>query len=184
MISCNKGAVTRQLLKPSELEQKIGEWADVWCVANGKKPLAALDYSNYGRRKIKNFVEIRKVIAYANMNGVQALHIPNENSAYLKTIFFKKSQFENAKRLMYILWFGIPIASEVFHGYAIGKLLGYSLDNIKYFIERSGHQITPKEIKHFNMVLKFKVNNSDIPGVVRYATIPDPEISVAKRILM
>ena len=178
---CDRGKISKKPASPSELEQKVGEWADVWCVAAGKKPLAALDYSNYGRKKMKNLSEIRRVIEYANSKGVQVLHMPSESGMYLKTVFFRPRQYENAKRLMRILWFGSPIPSQAFHGYAIGKLLGYSLANIKYFIERTyGQKISSEDVKTFNTVLKMRV--TELPGVVRYPIIPDPTISVSKRI--
>lgn len=178
---CDRGKVSRHPVPPTNLEQKVGEWFDVKCVAEGKKPLAALDYSNYGRKKIKHKDLVRKIIAYANSKGVQVLHMKKEGGMYLKTIFFKPSQFENAKRLMFLLWVDQG-PGPIFYNYTIGKLLGYSLPNIKYFIERDGYTLTKELIQQYNTILKnTKVTMEQLPGVVRYTSIPDPDVSVLKR---
>lgn len=179
---CDKGRISKNKV-PNE--PSIGEWADVWCVATGKKPLATLDYSDQGRKKIKNKTLVRKIIAYANSKGVQALHIQRKDGAYTKTVFFKPRQFENAKRLMYVMWFDQGPSPALFD-YIMGKLLGYSLPNILYFIEtRNGKKLNSVQVKMFNLIIKkVKVTMEMLPGVVRYARIPDPDISVAKRVVV
>ena len=95
---CDRGRVSEHPVNTSNLEKKYGEWSDVWCVASGRKPLATLDYSNYGRKKI-NKTKVREVIEYANKHKVQVLHIVREGGVYTKTVFFKPRQFENAKQI-------------------------------------------------------------------------------------
>lgn len=178
---CDRGKITRTPAPPTSLEQKVGEWFDVKCVAEGKKPLAAMDYSNYGRKKIRHKELVRQIIAFANSKGVQVLHMQKEGGMYLKTIFFKPHQFENAKRLMFLLWVDHG-PGPIFYDYAIGKLLGYSIPNIRYFIERNGHKLTKELMHHYNIILKnTKISMEQLPSVVHYPSIPDPDLSVAKR---
>lgn len=174
---CDRGKVSRTPVPPTNLEQKVGEWFDVKCVAEGKKPLAALDYSNYGRKKIRNKDLVRSIIAHSK--GVQVLHMQKEGGMYLKTIFFKPRQFENAKRLMYLLWFNHG-SDPIFYHYTIGKLLGYSLPNIEYFLKRT---LTKELVQQFNIIIKnTKVSMDQLPGVVHYTSIPDPDLTVRKRL--
>ena len=54
---CDKGVAKQVLIKIDINKPNISEFLDVLCVVLRKKPLAALDYSNYGRKKnIKNSI--------------------------------------------------------------------------------------------------------------------------------
>ena len=158
-VICDTGLVS---LNPIE---KNSELIDIYCVALGKKPLAALDYSSYGRDKLRrNKLENNKIIEFCNSRGVEYLSIKKKGGMYLKSIFFLSENFEKAEKLMYILW--SSLSNFHFNGYeshiAIGLLLGYKKENIIYFNLRNfNHQTTMKDIKKVEQKIK-TINNSDI----------------------
>lgn len=83
----------------------IGEFTDVFCVANSEKPLSALDFSAYGKRKLRKHDKtlINKVIQYSNSHNVKAIHTKNKKSSYLNTVFYKKNNYKNALKLTQLL---------------------------------------------------------------------------------
>ena len=122
------------------LENKIGEFADVYCVSKNEKKLAALDFSTLGKNKLRKLNKslINKVITYCNSKNVKALHNKKRGGMYLKTLFFTQKNYINALKLMDILWnpvhlFPHPIDEEI----AKGLLFGYKQTNIIVFIERT-----------------------------------------------
>jgi ubiquitin C-terminal hydrolase len=150
-IKCNPGLVTEEKYDVSSLYSDIGEFNDVYCVAKGDKPLAALDFSYYGINKFRklNIDKINKVIKFANSKGVQALHNKKTGGLYLKTIFFLPHNYDNSLKLMKILWDNEGMTNEEIQ-YMIGKLLGYTINNIKYFIKKNYNIIiTDEQIKIF-----------------------------------
>lgn len=51
----------------------IGEFFDIYCVANNKKPLAALDFSTRGIKQLRNNNKnlVNKLIDYLNKNNIK-----------------------------------------------------------------------------------------------------------------
>lgn len=138
---CDKGLISDSV-NPLlyVLTYKIGEIHDVYCVSNNKKKLAALDYSSYGKKKLRKNYDvalINNVIDYSNSNNVQYLHNKKIGGMYLKSIFFLPENYEYALKLMYILWYPDSnfIGAEM--NIAIGLLLDYDIDNIILFIKKN-----------------------------------------------
>ena len=160
---CSKATITED----SEMNEDIGEKLkmtgadaeifDVYCVAKNKKPLAALDFSTYGINKMRkgNKPLVNKIIDYCNYKGIQALHNKQKGGMYLKTIFFLPKNYKKVLQLMGILWYP-DIATDLFESqFMIGKLLGYSNKDIKFFIKRNYNKnITPSDINKYNKNLK------------------------------
>lgn len=147
---CDRGLITE---KPNplilELEGKIGEFHDVYCVANKQKALAALNFSSYGKTKMrKNYGNLKltnDVINYSNSKNVQYLHNTKTGGMYLKSVFFLPENFEHALKLMYILWYNHPNFDGINNSIAIGLLLDYSIDNIIFFCKRNYKKIISKK---------------------------------------
>ena len=140
---CDRGLISEDK-KPEEFDKyskKIGEFIDVYCVANKNKNLAALDFSSYGIRKFRKMDKdlINSVIDYCNSKNVQILHNKKTGGMYLKSVFFLPKNYKNALKLMKIVWY--PELMEnitiiTYHCY-VGLLLGYSKKNIKFFIKKN-----------------------------------------------
>ena len=157
--SCSKATITED----SEMNEDIGaklkidEFMDVYCVAKNKKPLAALDFSTSGINKFRkgNKKLVNKVIDYCNYKGIQALHNKQKGGMYLKTIFFLPKNYKEALKLMGILWYDNLTTDQSECQFMIGKLLGYSDKDIKFFIKRNYNKnITSSDIKKFKKNLK------------------------------
>lgn len=142
-VVCDTGLISEKGNKEyKEFSNKYGELIDIYCVALGKKPLAALNL-----KKIKK--DNNKILEFCNSRNVEYLHYKKATS-YLKDIFFLPNNKENAYKLLYILeskftefYFKIY---EIF--IAIGLLLGYNKENIIYFNKRNNIHITNiKDIK-------------------------------------
>jgi hypothetical protein len=160
---CNEGRVSKNTVAQASGEfnfgeanrrvtSQIGEFADVYCVAKGKKPLAAMDYSVEGQFKLKKFHSedfINDVVEYANYHNVKALHKQGKGRMYLKTVFYKKKNYKNALKLMDIIWTKEKDRSShpLFKGadrttisnrsdVAKGLLLGYKPEDILFFLNR------------------------------------------------
>jgi hypothetical protein len=153
---CDLGLVSKKV-NPliHDISIKIGEIHDVYCVANNNKKLAALDYSSYGKKKFLKYPSdvklINKIIDYSNYKNVQYLHNQKTGGMYLKSIFFLPENYNEALKLMYLLWYykesGFdPLEKQI----SIGLLLDYSNDNIIFFCkEKMNTKIT---IKNINLV--------------------------------
>lgn len=117
----------------------IGEFFDIYCVANNKKPLAALDFSSRGINKLrkKNKKLINELIDYLNKNSIYYIQYKGKGTMYLNTIFFKKNNMNNAIKLMDVLWGNNRLFKGLNYHIAIGILLGYSDKNIIYFMKRN-----------------------------------------------
>jgi hypothetical protein len=158
---CNKPGVSKNTTNKNgkffisevnkRVEQKINEFADVYCVAKGKKPLAALDYSVHGQIKMKRNLNtnlINTVIRYANYNNVKALHNTGTGGMYLKTVFFKQKNYKSALKLMDILWTKDHSSHPLYlngqnnhengnrYHVAIGLSLGYKPEDILFFLNK------------------------------------------------
>ena len=110
---CNAGRVSKNTVSQASGEfnfgeanrrvtSQIGEFADVYCVAKGKKPLAALDYSVPSQIRMKRNLNtnlINSVIRYANYNNVKALHNTGNGRHYLKTVFFKQKKLQKCAKV-------------------------------------------------------------------------------------
>jgi hypothetical protein len=167
----DKGLVSKDVnLKLQELSNKIGEITDVYAVANNNKPLATLDFSSLGKRKLKkkDIVLINKVIDYCNYKGVQMLHNTKTGGMYLKTIFFLPHNYNKALKLMKILWYHDNSIPHNIHTAAIGILLGYDIDNILYISHRDKFYITKKDILSVQKKIDaMKVTLDDLQGIYK-----------------
>jgi len=138
-------------------KKNLGEIIDVYCVAKNKKKLAALDFSTYGKNKLRkrNKALINKVIKYCNSKNVKALHNKKTGGMYVKTIFFTQKNYKNALKLMEILWnLDLPI-NPIDHSIAIGLLLGYKRKNIIAFVEKNYKiKLDPKNHHKWKIVFK------------------------------
>jgi len=176
----DKGLVSKDNnLLLTELSNKIGEISDVYSVSKGNKELAALDFSAYGKNKLKklNLKLINKVIDYCNCRGVQILHNTKTGGNYLKTIFFLPHNYDKALKLMNILWYpNSNIPDNMFH-VSIGLLLGYDIDNIIYISKLSKLNITKKDILSIKKKInKMKITLEDLQGkykIVHKTFIPN-----------
>ena len=137
---CDNGLVTQKKINPllTDISNKIGEFIDVYCVSNNNKPLAALDFSAYGKKFLKkqDIKLINMVIDYANYKGIKYIHNKKIGGMYLKSIFFLPENYRNALKLMYILWYGNNFNNTEYQ-ISIGLLLGYNIENIIYFLKKS-----------------------------------------------
>jgi hypothetical protein len=124
------------------MENRMGEMMDVWNVVNGRKIVAGLDLSNKGRKFLstldKNLINTAITIFNSNIKkgDLVVLHNNTKNRMYLKTIVAKKENINIAIKLMYVLWCN-PTDDIYKYHFWIGILLGYSLENILYFIKRN-----------------------------------------------
>ena len=164
-----------------ELSSKIGEFIDVYSVSNNTKPLAALDFSAYGRKKLKklNVSLINKVIEYCNFKGIQMIHNTKIGGSYLKSICFLPHNYKNALKLMALLWYPNLIyksMTDIQFEIGIGLLLGYTIDNIIYFIYTKYKTVITKKDVLFMKKIIHKVNISleELQGtykIVHYTNI-------------
>lgn len=123
-----------------KLKRDIGEVLDIYSVAKNKKKLAALDFSTYGKNKLKKkkISLINDVIDFCNYKKVKALHNKKKGGMYLKTIFFTQKNYKNALKLMDILWNDKnPLNYSLDCQVAIGLLLDYTHENISTFLEKN-----------------------------------------------
>ena len=135
-------------ISSNDLFIKIGEVVDIYSVSKGIKDLAAMDFSSYGKNKLKklNIGLINKVIDYCNCMGVQMLHNTTRGGMYLKTIFFLPHNYNKALKLMSVLWYKHANIPDYMIDVPIGLLLGYGIDNILYKIKQAKLDITKKDI--------------------------------------
>ena len=159
---CDSGLVTQKKINPllTEVSSKIGEFFDVYCVSNNNKPLAALDFSTYGKKFLKklDINLLNKVIDFANYKGVQYIHNKKIGGMYLKSVFFLPKNYKNALKLMYILWYGNNFNNTQYQ-ISIGLLLGYDIENIIFFLKTNfDTTITKNDIK----LVKSELDNLNI----------------------
>jgi hypothetical protein len=181
---CDTGLISKQKQnnKHKSFESKIGEFTDVFCVANDDKPLAALDFSKKGKQKFRKLNKrlINKVIKYCNLHNVCAIYTDHEYVSYLNTIFYKKKNYKKALQLTQLLSYNYTDLIESNPKFSlhvsIGLLLGYSIKNIKYF-EKTKNQniVTTKDIKKMKRDLnKLNYTLEDM----KYSIIIDPIPSI------
>jgi hypothetical protein len=116
-------------------EYNIGEIYDLFCVSNDNKPLALLHFSS-DEYINKNKVLINKIIEYANLNSVKGLYFND------KTIFYKSDNEKNAITLMGIIKYPLKYTKDSTEYHVmVGLLLGYSVENIIYFIKLNYNSI-------------------------------------------
>ena len=168
---CDQGRVSENdsNCKFDNSEASFLELYDVICVADGNKPLAALDFSAYGKSKLKrgNLPLKNFAIKYANTKNVEMLHNKTTGGMYLKTIFFLPENYDNALKLMYVLWYGskLKIMTSVETQIAIGILLGYSNKNISHFIRTTQNFDKSKKVpiaEVRNALKKMKITLADL----------------------
>ena len=137
---------------------KLGEFFDVLSVAYGLKPLAALDFTPYGKKKLKklDIKLINKVIEFCNKQGVKYIHHTKTGGMYLKSVFFLPENYQKAVNLMFILWkepklSDEPIIDNMYHHFYIGRSLGYSDKNIQFFLKKNlDVTLTETQLKKIN----------------------------------
>ena len=165
---CDRGGVSND--KRSSiyitLDEKLGEFVDVYCVSKNKKKLAALDFSTYGKNKLRkrNKSLINKIIEYSNYKKVKALHNKKRGGMYLNTVFFTQRNYKNALRLMDILWNPVLyFKNSIDEQIAIGLLLDYDKKNIIFFIEKTFDiKIDKKEVTMLFKNIKTKINKMKV----------------------
>ena len=144
----------------------IGEFFDVYCVANNKKPLAALDFSTLGINKFKKMNKklINDLIDYLNKNNINYIQYKGKETMYLNTVFYKKNNINNAIKLMDVLWGNNRLFKGLNYNIAIGILLGYSDKNIIYFMKRNhGMTLSNKQLNDIKKKIKnYKVSFNDL----------------------
>jgi len=148
--------------------QKLGEFYDVYCVATTKKPVAALDFSAYGRKKLKKSkTQINKLIEFCNKKGVQMIHNKKRGGMYLKTVFFLPKNYQKAIKLMYVLWAPPERGFDGWaHSVAIGLLLGYSTKDIMSYQKHTKDPVTLKNIQNIRQFISpknWKLTFKDLP---------------------
>ena len=136
------------------IQRRAGEIFDVYCVAMGVKPLAALDFTGTGRKYLKglDIKFINQLIDYCNHCGVQYYHMIKRGGMYIKSIFFLPDNRQKARNLMYNFWTtdytkitgGIALTQQLFHWF-VGHSLGYTDENIDKFLTRLGFQAVADE---------------------------------------
>lgn len=163
----DKGLVSINKMDPLlfELQDLLGEFADLYSVANHTKLLCAFDFSIYGKKKYKNNIDlINKIIDYSNSKDIHYLHNTKTGGMYLKTVFFHKNNYNLALKLMKILWSFEPnININIDYQIALGILFGYSNNNIIYFIKtRYNSIIDSKYIQYIQTIIdNIDINNID-----------------------
>lgn len=174
-MECRTGRVGTVV--PDEVRQReaeIGELLDVECVANGFKPVAALDFSAYGRRKLRrlNTTEINRVIDSANDKGVEWLHHNSRGGMYLKSVFYLPQHQSTAVALMTVLWSFDDVPDRLqrvpYHA-LIGLLLGYTPESVHHLLKRDGHKTTLKQLTLFKRQVEAWTTTltlADLPSLV------------------
>jgi len=155
---CDTGLISKSKIDTNLLELSciIGEFSDVYSVAKNNKELAVLDFSSYGKRKLKklDLELINKVIDFCNYKGVEMLHNKQTGGMYLKTIFFLPHNYNKALKLMKLLWIPTHNISIINHKILIGLLLGYTHNNIIYYLDKNYNiKITSEDIKKAHIIL-------------------------------
>lgn len=138
---CDKGLVSKTPINPLllELQNLLGEFCDLYSVIQNTKKICAIDFSIYSknRYKYKDKLVINNLIDFANTKNIHYIHNTKTGGIYLKTIFFHKNNLDLALKLMKIIWFPcVNIKTNIDYQIALGYLLGYSDENIIYFIEK------------------------------------------------
>jgi hypothetical protein len=167
---CNSGLVTNKKKDKNHdiwLKFKGLEMSDLYSVASGKKPLAALDFSENGISKIikRDKELVNQIIDFSNKKGVKAIHIKKECRFYLKTIFYLEENYQKALNLMGILWYeNKDCKSLIDYHVMTGLSLGYDEDNIQYFIKKNcNYDIDMSKINEIKNKLKvMKVTLEDL----------------------
>ena len=168
---CDTGMVSekKQDIKLIEFLNLVGEMGDIYCVAIGNKNLASLDFSSYGKKKIKMGLELKtinNIIEFCNSKGVEYIHNTKKGGVYLKSVFFLPDNYNNALKLMKILWYPEDtfIKTNTDYQIAIGILLGYLDENIIYFLKKSySTEIKLKEVLDIkNKLINMNVKLEDI----------------------
>lgn len=149
-----------------ELQDLLGEFSDLYSVANNSKLLCALDFSNYNKKRYQTFPNlslINNIINYCNSKDIHYLHNTRRGGMYLKTVFFHKNNYNLALKLMKILWSYEPkINTNIDYQISLGILLGYKYKNIIYFVKRNyDHIIDENYIKNIKII----IDNMDIDNI-------------------
>ena len=87
---------------------------------------------------------------------------------YLKTIFFTPNNYNNALKLMKVLSDDNVTQNNEEMQYMIGKLLGYTINNIKYFMKKKNYIIiTDEQIKKYQTKLdSMKVTLKELQKII------------------
>lgn len=167
--NCNLGRIgSIQTEMKQQIDNEVGEFFDLLCVAQRKKPIAAFDYNKYNKESNKlkksrygrflNKKLINDIIEFSNNNNIMGIQLNKKGGMYIKHIFYYKSQEKNMIKLAYILW-SEDKNIKLLHDYSIGVLLGYNYDNInQFYIKNYNINYTKDEDKYLRKIIKeFKV---------------------------
>ena len=147
-----KGTITPR--GPNTPNNDLGDMNDLMCVIAGDKPIALIANDPETRKayvKYGNF--INRLVGLSRNCRVGAIPISIGDSKEL--IAFKPHNIEKALMLGYLYEYGghymRPYNNEMNH-YLVGKLLGYSDDNIRAFLKndykyKHFKEITPRVMK-------------------------------------
>ena len=129
----------KEMMKKIE-EYNVGEIYDLFCVSNDNKPLALLDFSS-DEYKNKNKELIHKIIEYANYKSVKGLYYND------KTIYYKTEHYKDAITLMGLIMLPLKYTQDSTEYHVmVGLLLGYSVENIIYFIKLNYNSIITEDM--------------------------------------
>lgn len=172
---CCKGKISSKPQNPDKEEELLGEYFDVKCVIAKCKPLAALDMSkkliSKKRKHNFSFEKINQVITDANKNKIVAVQKSNTR-IYLNTIFCSRRNINKAYKLLNVIHNPMNLTQKEYH-FLIGTLLGYSKENIMYFLERNNFgPISKEEIKIALTKMKSMEIDKNDPTITVIEPIP------------
>lgn len=161
------------------LESNLNEVFDVYCVMKLKKPLAGLDWSDYGRQKYRrmNIPLINQVMSMAHHHGVKWIQYRCRGGIYLNTIFYMSDHEQHAIALTKLIWDEKCEFSPTYKQVAIGLLLGYDKSNIEGFIKYNGYEVSQPDIQLVEQQLNTWVKTlspRDLPSRAQIQTRPIP----------
>jgi hypothetical protein len=180
---CGKGLITADggAEKPSAVVEELGDIFDVYCVAKGRKPLAAFNYSPQARQELKKCRHadlIDRIFRFASQQGVEMIHFNSTGRVYT-TIVFKENDYEDALRAMLMACY-LTDAREIFelqteaefHS-AFGMLLGYSNKDIRAYSEHYGAKVTKMDLARIRKRLQnFTPEIEEMHSVLYFRGIP------------
>ena len=168
---CNSGRIgSIQSEIKQQIDNEVGEFFDLLCVAQRKKPLAAFDFNKYKKEfnkmkktkygKLLNKKLINDIIDFSNKHDIMYVQLNEKKSTYIKNIFYYKSQQKNMIKLAYLLWSDDKNINFPFE-YVIGVLLGYNYHNINQFYLKNYNIEYTKDDNDFirKKIKEFKVPN-------------------------
>ena len=159
-LPADKGMISK---KKSKLEglghELLGEYFDVFCVANDKKPIAIMDGSRNNLKALRfmhGSSTFDTATDFVRSQNVKCMRVRGAKT-YAKYIYFKSEHEDAAHGVAKILGgkYNLQIPLSV----ALGILLGYSDANIKHYMLQSESTIV-NDMKTSRRVILAWVKNS------------------------